>query len=125
FARLGRFKYLIHVVRALLVLFAFILGCALLADSPMSRSRSTTLILIYAFKSTLLLLYQYLTKSMERFQRLARLKAYMILDTLDGLLWFTAFIISCMGGRCHGSSCGVIGGAATVALLLWYVYRFT
>lgn len=98
FAHIHRFRYLIHVIQALLVLFAFILGCALLADTSMPRSRSTTLVLVYAIKSAIFLLYQYLTKKVERFQRFASLKAYMILDTLDCLLWFTAFIISCMGG---------------------------
>jgi hypothetical protein len=99
FARIERFGYVVHAIQALLVLFAFILGCALLSVSSMPRSRSTTLILVYAIKSALFLVYQYLTKKVDRFRRFASLKAYMILDTMDSLLWFTAFIISCMGGK--------------------------
>ncbi|KAH7071207.1 hypothetical protein BKA63DRAFT_419002 [Paraphoma chrysanthemicola] len=121
-----RFRYLIHVSQALLVLIAFILGCALLADTSMPRGRSMTLVLVYAIKSALFLLYQYLTKKVERFGRFASLKAYMILDTLDCLLWFTAFIISCMGGsRCRGASCALLGCAATSAFLLCLAYMLT
>ncbi|KAF2844779.1 hypothetical protein T440DRAFT_473154 [Plenodomus tracheiphilus IPT5] len=126
FARIERFSRFIHIIQAILVLAAFIAGCALLADSSMPRSRSTTLILVYSIKSALFLLYQYLTKKIEKFKRFASLKAYMIMDTLDCLLWFTAFIISCMGGgRCRGSSCAVIGVAATIALLLCFTYILT
>ncbi|KAH7079431.1 hypothetical protein FB567DRAFT_606641 [Paraphoma chrysanthemicola] len=110
-----RFQYLIHVSQALL-----------LADTSTPRSRSTTLVLVYAINSALFLLYQYLTKNVERFGRFASLKAYMILDTLDCLLWFTAFIISCMGGsRCRGASCALPGGAATSAFLLCFTYTLT
>jgi hypothetical protein len=102
FLRIERIGRTIHIVQALLVLVAFVVGCALLANNSMPRSRSTTLILVYSIKSALFILYQYLTKHVDRFRRFASLKAYMILDTLDCLLWFTAFIISCMGGM---SSC--------------------
>ena len=58
--------------------------------------------------------------------RWASLKANFILDTFDCLLWFTAFIIMCMGGgRCIGSSCALIGVAATIALLLCATYFVT
>lgn len=99
FERIERFRRTIHIVQAVLVLIAFIVGCALLADISMPRSRSTTLILVYSIKSALFILYQYLTKYTERLPRFASLKAYMIMDTLDCLLWFTAFIISCMGSK--------------------------
>ncbi|KAJ4992526.1 hypothetical protein SVAN01_01909 [Stagonosporopsis vannaccii] len=126
FAFADRFNKTIHITQAVLVLGAFIVGCALMADSSMPRSRSTTLILVYSIKSALFLLYQYLTTHMDRFRRFASLKANFILDTLDCLLWFTAFIISCMGGgRCVGSSCALLGVAATVALLLCASYFVT
>lgn len=122
YALADRRNRLIHITQALLVLVAFVVGCALVANTSMPRSRSTTLILVYSIKSALFLLYQYLTTHKARFTRWASLKANFLLDTLDCLLWFTAFIISCMGGsRCVGSSCALIGVAATVALLLWYV----
>ncbi|KAJ4403802.1 hypothetical protein N0V91_006315 [Didymella pomorum] len=109
----------IHITQALLVLITFIVGCALMANTSMPRSRSTTLILVYSIKSALFLLYQYLTSHKQAFKRWASLKANFILDTFDCLLWFTAFIISCMGGgRCAGSGCALIGIAAGVALLL-------
>ena len=115
----ARFNRAVHITQALLVLTAFIIGCALLANTSMPRSRSTTLVLVYAIKSALFLLYQYLTTHTHRFQRWASLKANFILDVLDCLLWFTAFIISCMGGkRCVGSSCALIGVAAAVSLML-------
>ncbi|KAJ4338939.1 hypothetical protein N0V87_003626 [Didymella glomerata] len=119
YAAADRFNRTIHITQALLVLVAFIVGCALIANPSMPRSRSTTLILVYSIKSALFLLYQYLTTHAQRFTRWASLKANFILDTFDCLLWFTAFIISCMGGgRCGGSSCALVGVAATVALLL-------
>ena len=99
FKCIERFSRTIHFIQALLVLIAFIIGCALMADNSMPRSRSITLILVYSIKSALFLLYQYLTKHTEHFRRFASVKAYMIMDTLDCLLWFTAFIISCMGGK--------------------------
>lgn len=121
-ATAARFTRPIHIVQALLVLAAFIIGCALLANSSMPRSRSTTLVLVYAIKSALFLLYQYLSTHVARFTRWASLKAFFVLDALDCLLWFTAFIISCMGGgRCVESACALLGCAATVALLLTYV----
>lgn len=126
FASVERFSRSIHITQAILVLTALIVGCVLLADGSMPRSRSTTLILVYAIKSAIFLLYQYLTKKTERFRRFASLKAYMILDALDCLLWFTAFIISCMGGsRCRGKSCVVIGIAAAISLLLCLTYVLT
>lgn len=54
-----------------------------------------------SIKSAIFILYQYLTKHTARFQRWGSLRAYAILDTLDTLLWFTAFIINCMGGMYH------------------------
>lgn len=79
-----------------------------------------------SIKSAVFLLYQYLTTHKDRFRRFASLKANFILDTLDCLLWFTAFIISCMGGkRCMGSSCALLGVAATVALFLASTYFIT
>lgn len=42
-----RFNKAIHIAQAVLVLGAFIVGCALMANSSMPRSRSTTLILVY------------------------------------------------------------------------------
>ena len=109
----------IHITQALLVLSAFIVGCALMANPSMPRSRSTTLVLVYSIKSALFLVYQYLTTHKQRFERWASLKANFVLDAFECLLWFTAFVISCMGGgRCGGSSCVVMGIAATVALLL-------
>jgi hypothetical protein len=120
YAFTDRFNRPIHITQATLVLAAFIAGCALMADSSMPRSRSTTLVLVYSIKSALFLLYQYLTAHMDRFRKFASLKANFILDTLDCLLWFTAFIISCMGGgRCAGSSCVLTGICAAIALLLW------
>ncbi|OAL43041.1 hypothetical protein IQ07DRAFT_306804 [Pyrenochaeta sp. DS3sAY3a] len=125
-ARIAAFSRLIHIIQAILVLAAFIIGCALVADSSMQRSRSTMLVLVYSIKSAIFILYQYLTKHTTRFQRWASLRAYAILDTLDSLLWFTAFIISCMGGgRCHGSSCALLGLAATVSLFLTFTYILT
>lgn len=119
YALATRYNRPTHIAQALLVLIAFIVGCALMANTSMPRSRSTTLILVYSIKSAVFLLYQYLTMHKERFTRWASLKANFILDTFDCLLWFTAFIISCMGGgRCGGSSCALMGIAATVALLL-------
>src|SRR5690348_606144 len=101
YAFADRFDRLIHITQALLVLLAFITGCALIANTSMPRSRSTTLILVYSIKSALFLLYQYLTTHKQRFMRWASLKANFYLDTFDCLLWFTAFVISCMGGgRC-------------------------
>jgi len=98
-ALIDRFRRTIHIIQAILVLAAFIIGCTLLADNSMPRSRSTTLILVYSIKSALFIAYQCITKHVERFRRFASLKAYMIMDTLDCLLWFTAFIISVMGGE--------------------------
>ncbi|KAH6643919.1 hypothetical protein C7974DRAFT_407630 [Boeremia exigua] len=113
----------LHIAQAVLVLGAFIVGCALMADTSMQRSRSTTLVLVYSIKSAIFLLYVYLSTHTERFQRFASLKANFILDTLDCLLWFTAFIISCMGGgRCAGSSCALLGVAATLAIMLASLY---
>lgn len=118
----NRFNRTIHIAQALLVFTAFITGCALLANTSMPRSRSSTLIFVYAIKSAVFLLYQYLTTHVQRFSKWASLKANFLLDTLDCLLWFTAFIVMCMGGgRCVGSSCALLGVAATVALALWYV----
>ncbi|KAF9696635.1 hypothetical protein EKO04_005309 [Ascochyta lentis] len=122
----GRFNRPIHIAQVLLVLGAFIAGCALMADTSMPRSRSTTLVLVYSIKSAVFLLYQYLSTHKDRFRRFASLKANYILDQLDCLLWFTAFIISCMGGgRCRGSSCALIGVSATIALLLCATYFVT
>ena len=47
FAFADRFNRTIHITQAVLVLGAFIVGCALLANTSMPRSRSTTLILVY------------------------------------------------------------------------------
>ncbi|KAF3035121.1 hypothetical protein E8E12_005437 [Didymella heteroderae] len=126
YAFADRFNRLIHITQALLVLIAFIVGCALMANTSMPRSRSTTLVLVYSIKSAVFLLYQYLSTHVERFRRWASLKANFILDAFDCLLWFTAFVISCMGGgRCVGSSCALMGLAATVALLLSCAYFIT
>ncbi|KAF3035766.1 hypothetical protein E8E11_005496 [Didymella keratinophila] len=115
YAFADRFNRTIHITQALLVLAAFIVGCALMANTSMPRSRSTTLVLVYSIKPALFLLYQYLTTHKQRFKRWASLKANFVLDTFDCLLWFTAFIISCMGG----------GRSATVALLLSCTYFVT
>lgn len=126
FAFADRFNRPVHITQAVLVLGAFIVGCTLLADTSMPRSRSTTLVLVYSIKSALFLLYQYLTTHKDRFRRFASLKVNFIMDILDCLLWFTAFIISCMGGkRCAGSSCALLGVAATIALLLCTTYFIT
>jgi hypothetical protein len=95
--QIERFRRTIHIVQAILVVAAFIIGCALLADNSMPRSRSTFLILAYSIKSALFMSYQYMTNHVERLKQFASLKANMIMDTLDCLLWFTAFIISVMG----------------------------
>ncbi|CAI9634188.1 unnamed protein product [Alternaria burnsii] len=122
----NRFNRTIHITQAILVLGAFITGCALLADSSMPRGRSTTLVLVYSIKSALFLLYQYLTTHVDRFRRFGSPRLNFFLDALDCLLWFTAFIISCMGGkRCVGSSCTTVGIAATFALLLSVSYFIT
>lgn len=114
-----RFNRTIHIAQAILVLGAFITGCALLADSSMPRGRSTTLVLVYSIKSALFLLFQYLTTHVDRYLRFASPRVNFFLDALDCLLWFTAFIISCLGGkRCMGSSCTNIGIAAALALFL-------
>lgn len=110
----------LHITQALLLLAAFITGIALLATPSIPPSRSTTLILVYAIKSALFLLYQYLTAHVARFSRWASAKANFLLDALDCLLWFTAFIVTCMGGkRCAGGGCAGVGIAAVLALLLW------
>ena len=120
FAFADRFNRPIHITQAILVLGAFIVGCALMVNTSMPRSRSTTLVLVYSIKSALFLLYQYLTTYKQRFMRWASLKVNFILDAFDCLLWFTAFIISAMGsGRCVGSSCALVGIAATISLFLW------
>ena len=98
-----RFNRTFHITQAILVLCAFIIGCALLATATMPRSRSTSILLAYSVKSALFLLYQYLTTHKQRFMRWASPKANCILDVLDCLLWFTAFIITVMGGgSCEG-----------------------
>jgi hypothetical protein len=98
-AQIERFRRIIHIIQAILVLAAFIIGCALLADKSMPPSRSIFLILVYSIKSALFMSYQYMTKHVERFRGFASLKANMIMDILDCLLWFTASIISVMGGK--------------------------
>ncbi|KAH7135284.1 hypothetical protein B0J11DRAFT_518059 [Dendryphion nanum] len=126
FLNAPKIKRITHIIQAILVLAAFVLGCALMADTSMQRSRSTTLILVYAIKSAIILVYQYLANHTARFQRFASLKAYAILNILECLFWFTAFIISCMGGkRCSGSSCALIGLSATVSILLTFAYFIT
>ncbi|KZM26172.1 uncharacterized protein EKO05_0000460 [Ascochyta rabiei] len=126
YAFADRFKRPIYIAQAVLVLGAFITGCTLVANTSMPRSPFTTLVLVYAIKSALFLLYQYLSTHMARFRRFASLKANYILYQLDCLLWFTAFFISCMGGgRCGGSSCTLIAVATTIALLLCGTYLFT
>jgi hypothetical protein len=47
YAFANRFNRTIHIAQAILVLGAFIVGCALMANTSMPRSRSTTLILVY------------------------------------------------------------------------------
>jgi hypothetical protein len=47
FAFADRFNRSIHITQAVLVLGAFIVGCALMANTSMPRSRSTTLVLVY------------------------------------------------------------------------------
>lgn len=47
FFHVDPFRRAIHIVQAILVLVAFIVGCVLLSDNSMPRSRSTTLILVY------------------------------------------------------------------------------
>jgi hypothetical protein len=47
FAFADRFNRTIHITQVVLVLGAFIVGCALIANTSMQRSRSTTLILVY------------------------------------------------------------------------------
>ncbi|KAJ4344078.1 hypothetical protein N0V95_006370 [Ascochyta clinopodiicola] len=86
YAFADRFNRPIHITQALLVLGAFITGCALMANTSMPRSRSTTLVLVYSIKSALFLLYQYLSTHAARFRRFASLKANYILDQLDCLL---------------------------------------
>ena len=79
YAFADRFNRNIHIIQALLVLAAFIVGCALMANTSMPRSRSTTLVLVYSIKSALFLLYQYLTTHKQRFKRWASLKANFVL----------------------------------------------
>jgi hypothetical protein len=71
FHQIDRFRKLIHILQALLVLAAFSIGCALLANSSMPRSRSTTLILVYVSAASLLSRFQ-----IARFRRFLTYSVY-------------------------------------------------
>ena len=61
-----------------------------------------------AVKSILFITYQLLTQHSPRFIRFASLKANFVLNAIDVLFWFTAFILTCMGINVGAVAVGVI-----------------
>ncbi|PSN67067.1 hypothetical protein BS50DRAFT_381392 [Corynespora cassiicola Philippines] len=110
---LHKTKLLIAIVS--LASLGLILSIARVALPDAIPSRSLIMVIVFCVKSLLAITYEVVTEHLSSMRRFASAKANMILNILEPLFWFTAFVLNCMAAstRCVGSFCGL-----TIVLIL-------
>ncbi|PVH86464.1 hypothetical protein DL98DRAFT_305403 [Cadophora sp. DSE1049] len=115
-------KFRVHILQLCLITICLIVSIARFA-SKARTTRSHTWFFAVCLKSVLVITYQLLSEHHYKFQKWASFKANAILNCLEFVFWFAAFIMMCMGNGagCSGGSCALSPILAVLGLVLCFI----